>query len=100
MYGRVYWMKPADWAIIRLLYESGLELSPSNISQNTGYTRSWVRNRTKEMVERGVLAVDENGHPFYSLTELGEQIATEGIKGDEVEDLTALPEDCDGDADA
>ncbi len=92
MYNEVAWMKPADWAIIQLLNRD-LELTPANIARNTGYSRDWSRQRAREMVERGILVVDENGNPFFSLTEFGRRVADRELTGDEVEEETLLPKE-------
>lgn len=69
------WMKKADTAFLQLLLESGLELTPSNIAHNMGYSNGYTRKRCKELTNRTLLVVSEEGtQPFYSISKQGEQI--------------------------
>lgn len=76
-------MVPADTAILQLLAApKPLALSPGNIAKNTGYSREHVSNRCRTMLEYGLVTVDKNGDPFYSVTELGQQVADQAISAD------------------
>lgn len=80
---QVEWMVPADMAILQLLAApKPVELSPGNIAQNTGYSREHVSKRCRTLVAHGLLAVEENGDPFFSVTELGQQVADREVGAD------------------
>lgn len=65
-------MKDVDKAILGLLVESELKLTPSNIAENTGYSGGYIRKRCTRLAEFGVLEKDDAGsHPFYQVTEKG-----------------------------
>lgn len=51
---------------------------------NIEYSDGYVADQCRFLVERGLLHVERNGDPFYSTTELGEQLAAGEI---EPEDL-------------
>ncbi len=56
-------------AVLRLLAESGLQLTPNNIARNTGYSAGYVRKQCVELSEAGYLARDDDGtNPFYQIT--------------------------------
>jgi predicted transcriptional regulator len=74
MYTKVDWMKAADQSILTVLSPpKPLELTPSNIARNAGFSRGYTSGRLKELCERGLVTVDESGgsHPYYSITERG-----------------------------
>ena len=76
MYRRVDWMMPVDMAILQLLSSpKPLELTPSNIARNIEYSRGHVSNRCRVLVDHALLEVAENGNPYFSVTELGQQVA-------------------------
>lgn len=82
----VDWMVPADMAILRLLAApKPLQLSPGNIAQNTGYSREHVSNRCRTLLDHRLLEVEENGDPFFSVTELGQQVVDQEVSPDVLE---------------
>lgn len=65
-------LKDSEKAILRLLKESGLELTPSNIAKNTGYSAGYIRQECKRLEAEGLLQTEnEAGHPFYAITDKG-----------------------------
>jgi DNA-binding IclR family transcriptional regulator len=81
-------MKDADLAIIQLLAPpQSLELTTNNIARNTGLSRGYTSERLSVLVEAGLVTKDSNGHPFYSLTELGKRVANREADVDTVESL-------------
>jgi hypothetical protein len=92
MYKQVEWMKPADQEILQVL-SSGLWLSTGNISKNTGYTSSWVRDRCAEMADRRVLDSDSSAETFYRINSLGEDILNRQLTPREITRRTALASD-------
>ncbi|WP_394348010.1 winged helix-turn-helix domain-containing protein [Natronorubrum halophilum] len=69
-------MKAADQAILQLLGPpKSLELTPGNIARNTGLSRGYTSNRLGVLVDHDLVEVDEQdgSHPFYSLSDRGEQ---------------------------
>jgi DNA-binding HxlR family transcriptional regulator len=82
-------MKAADQSILQLLGPpKSLELTPSNIARNTGLSRGYTSERLSELVDRGLVEVDagEGSHPYYSLTEKGEDLLEGQIKPEGLED--------------
>ncbi|WP_245154564.1 winged helix-turn-helix domain-containing protein [Halorussus marinus] len=64
--------KDVEKAILRLLAESDLSLTPTNIAKNTGYSGGYIRKECNRMSKENLLEKeDEGGHPFYSVTEKG-----------------------------
>lgn len=62
-------------AVLRILGESGLELSPSDIAHNTGYSQDYVRKVCKSLLEEGYVEMaGRSGNPFYKCTELGREL--------------------------
>ena len=87
MYGQVEWMVAADMAILRLLAApKPLELSPGNIARNTGYSRGHVSRRCRVLVDHDLLRVEENGDPFFAVTDLGQRVVDQEIAPAELED--------------
>lgn len=83
MYRRVDWMKAADQSILQLLGPpKSLELTPSNIARNTGLSRGYTSERLSELVDHDLVEVDadEGSHPYYSITEKGEDLLEGEIK--------------------
>ena len=67
-------MKQAEKAVLRLLYESELWLSASNIARNVGYSKGYVRSICKDMVKEDYVEIDESGgNPFYRITNEGSE---------------------------
>lgn len=80
MYNQVEWMVGADMAILRLLAApKPLALSPGNIAHNTGFSRSHISRRCRTLTKHGLLAVEENGDPFFSITELGQRVVDQEV---------------------
>jgi len=72
--------KDVEKAILSLLAETGLSLTPTNIAKNTGYSSGYVRKESNRMAGEGLLQKeDEGGHPFYSITEKGQQYLDDDI---------------------
>jgi len=66
--------KDVEKAILSLLADSELSLTPTNIAKNTGYSSGYIRKECNRMAGEGLLQKeDEGGHPFYSVTEMGQQ---------------------------
>lgn len=87
MYGRVDWMMPVDQAILQLLAApKPLRLSPNNIAANTGYSRSHVSRRCQVLVDHGLLEVERNGDPFFSVSELGQNAVDGQVDPRELEE--------------
>ena len=75
MYSRVDWMMPVDMAILGLLAPpKPLKLTPGNIAVNIEYSRGHVSKRCRVLVDNGLLSVEENGDPYFSITDLGRQV--------------------------
>ena len=80
-------MKAADQAILQLLGPpKPLELTPSNIARNTGLSRGYTSNRLSVLVDHGLVEVDEEegSHPFYSLSEQGEEVLAGEVTADDL----------------
>lgn len=78
--------KDVEKAILSLLAESGLSLTPTNIAKNTGYSSGYVRKECNRMAEENLLdKEDEGGHPFYSVTEKGQQYLAGDVEAGEGE---------------
>ncbi len=85
MYNQVEWMVAADIAILRLLAApKPLALSPGNIAHNTGFSRSHISRRCRTLTDHGLLSVEENGDPFFSVTELGQQVVDQEVTPEEL----------------
>ena len=64
--------KDVEKAILGLLAETGLSLTPSNIAKNSGYSGGYIRKECNRLASAGFLEKeDDGGHPFYSVTETG-----------------------------
>lgn len=87
MFGRVDWMMPVDQAILQLLASpKPLKLSPNNIAANIGYSRSHVSRRCRLLVDHGLLDVEENGDPFFLVTDLGQDVVDGRVDPGELEE--------------
>lgn len=85
MWSRIPWLKPVHMAILNLLSPpKRLALTPSNIAKNIEYSDGYVADQCRFLVERGLLSVERNGDPYYSATELGEQLAAGEIEPEEL----------------
>jgi DNA-binding IclR family transcriptional regulator len=72
----------AEQAILTLLQESELSLTPSNIAYNTAYSGGYVRKLCNSMAKAGYLEKDDTrGNPFYSITENGLAYLESEFKG-------------------
>jgi DNA-binding IclR family transcriptional regulator len=86
MYNQVDWMVAADMTILRLLASpKPLELSPGNIAHNTGFSRSHISRRCRMLEEHGLLEVEENGDPFFSITDLGQRVVNREVDPSKLE---------------
>jgi len=66
-------VKDVEKAVLRLLDETELELTPSNIGRNTGYSGGYVRQECNRMAKQGLLKKDDAGtNPFYSISDRGQ----------------------------
>lgn len=93
MYTGVDWFSPADYAIVSVLMESGLSLSPSVIAINIEYSRGHVQRRTRELERRGLIEiVGEEGGPYYRNTALGDQVARRELTLEELAERANDPE--------
>lgn len=95
MYSRVEWFKPADAAIVNLLASpKKLKLTPSNIALNIDYSRGYISERCRILVEAGVLDVNGgSGDPTYSVTDIGQDIADRELEADDIRELDPTEED-------
>ena len=67
-------MKDAEKAVLRLLNDTDVWLSASNIARNVGYSKGYVRSICKEFVQDDYLEIDETGgNPFYQITDAGRE---------------------------
>lgn len=90
MWSRIEWLKPVHMAILNLLSPpKRLALTPANIAKNIEYSDGYVADQCRFLVNKGLLAVEKNGDPFYSTTALGERVAAGDIEPGEVEELTS-----------
>ncbi|WP_425494390.1 winged helix-turn-helix domain-containing protein [Natronoglomus mannanivorans] len=65
-------MKDVERAILRLLADSELSLTPNNIAKNTGYSNGYIRRECNRLAKEGMLEKDAEGsNPFYTITEKG-----------------------------
>ncbi|MCU4743371.1 helix-turn-helix domain-containing protein [Natronoglomus mannanivorans] len=65
-------MKDVERAILRLLADSELSLTPNNIAKNTGYSNGYIRRECNRLADLGALEKDAEGsNPFYTITEEG-----------------------------
>lgn len=65
-------MKDVERAILQLLNKTELELTPSNIARNTGYSGGYARKECNRLASLGLLDKDSTGsHPFYSINDRG-----------------------------
>ena len=69
---RRYTVRDVEKAVLQLLVDSDLELTPSNIARNTGYSGGYVRKECNRLAEVGLLEKENAGsNPFYSITGRG-----------------------------
>lgn len=79
--------KDVEKAILGILAESGLSLTPTNIAKNTGYSSGYVRKECNRMARESFLdKEDEGGHPFYSITDKGQKYLAGELDANELED--------------
>jgi len=86
----VWWMTPADDAILNLLAPpKKLELIRSEIAWNTGYGRAHVSNRVSVLVDAAFLKkIEKDGtYPHYATTPLGERYLENKIPVDELKEI-------------
>lgn len=60
---------PVDDRILEALNHSGMELTPTVIARNIGYTRRYVNTRLGELVEKGFVKKVDRG--WYAITDDG-----------------------------
>jgi len=92
---RVWWMAPADDAILNLLAPpKKLELITSEIAWNTGYGTAHVGKRLRVLRDAGFIEkIEEEGsYPHYTTTTLGERYLDNKIQ---IEELKEIGEDLD-----
>lgn len=90
MAARVWWMVPADDAILRLLAPpKALELITSEIARNTGYSRAHVRNRVGILADAGMVEKMEDPEtlPHYRATKQGERFVEGKIPMRELKEI-------------
>lgn len=86
MHRRVEWMTAADDAILNLINQSNISLTPSVIAHNLGYNRDYIANRCRTLKENGLVEVaEDSGGPFYDLTTLGIRYVRGEIDAEELE---------------
>ena len=86
VYSRVDWMMPVDMAILGLLAPpKPLQLTPGNIAVNIEYSRGHVSTRCRVLVDHGLLEVEENGDPYFSITELGQRVLDREVDPSELQ---------------
>ena len=74
-------------AILGLLAETGLSLTPSNIAKNSGYSSGYVRKECNRLASEKLLKKeDDGGHPFYSVTEKGRKYLAGDLDASDLED--------------
>jgi DNA-binding transcriptional regulator PaaX len=65
-------VKDVEKAVLRILEDSELELTPANIAKNAGYSRGYIRQECTRMESLGLLKKNDTGsHPFYSISDKG-----------------------------
>ena len=65
-------VKDVEKAILGLLKNAELELTPSNIARNTGYSGGYIRRECNRLSSLDLLEKDDTGsNPFYSITDRG-----------------------------
>jgi predicted transcriptional regulator len=65
------WMLPVDDAVLDVLYDSGLVLTPAVVAYNIGYNRDEVNRRLTKLASEGLVERVERGK--YRLTRRGER---------------------------
>ncbi|MFC6764621.1 hypothetical protein [Natrinema soli] len=65
----------------------GLELNRGAIARNIDYSPDYVGRRTDLLVSCGLLHIDEDGGPYYSITDTGEKVLNRDISPDDLEAL-------------
>ena len=76
-------MNQTDDRILALLDESGLELTPTVIARNLGYSRSWVSRRLSKLVDAGVVTVNDGS--YYQITQKGCDYLAGDLKADDLQ---------------
>lgn len=78
-------MTQTDDRILELLDESDLILSPGILAVNLDYSRSWVSQRIKKLVDADLIRKVDGGH--YEITDRGRAYLEGEIDAEELEDL-------------
>jgi len=76
-------MNQTDDRILEILDESGLILSPSVMSVNLDYSRSWISERVGKLVEGGLVEQVDDG--YYRITDRGRAYLSGEINAEELE---------------
>lgn len=77
-------MRDVELAILRLLDDVDIWLTPNNIAKNTGYVSGYVGPVCKEMVDDELLEADPDaGDPFYRITDGGREELEEYLEAHE-----------------
>ncbi len=88
MFSQVSWLRPVDIAILEILGSPlKLALNPAAIAKNIDYSPNYVGQRTELLFECGLLTIDEESGPYYSITDLGEEVLDREIDPAELEKL-------------
>lgn len=91
VYGRIYWMNPADDAILRLLAPpKSLELITSDIAHNAGYSPTHVRRRLRVLQKTGLveeIKPEDSGYSRYGITPTGKRYVENKISVQELKEL-------------
>mgnify|MGYP002125793776 FL=1 len=67
-------MKDVEKAILRFLKEHDIWMTPNNIAKNTGYSRGYIQQECRGLLNDGYIQSDDQpGDPFYRITEDGRE---------------------------
>ncbi|UHQ99232.1 hypothetical protein HYG81_25650 (plasmid) [Natrinema zhouii] len=64
-----------------------LELNRGAIARNIDYSPDYVGKRANLLVSCGLLHIDEDGGPFYLISDTGENVLNRDISPDDLEEL-------------
>lgn len=76
--------QPVDDRILEALADSEMELTPTVIARNIGYSRRYVNTRLGELADYGLVERVERG--WYAIAERGEQYLAGEIDASDISD--------------
>lgn len=85
MHRQVDWMVAADDAILQLLSQTSIDLTPSVIAHNLGYNRDYIATRCRKLTDEDLLNRSSEGGPYYSLTSFGMQYVANELAPEDLE---------------